>query len=83
MALNVEIKRNKNETSASLIKRFTKKIQSSGVLPRVKSLRYSDRKPSDYKKKKAKLKSLENKSKFDLLFKMGKISGFGNRVFKK
>ncbi len=83
MAVNVEIKRNKNESSTSVIKRFTRKVQGSGVLPRVKSIRYEERQPSDFTKKKARLKSLDNKAKYDKLFKMGKITGFGNRQGKK
>lgn len=79
MAVNVEVKKNKNESCASVIKRFTKRVQGSGVLPRVRSLRYEERQPSDFTKKKAKLKSLKNKEKYDYLFKMGKISGFGKK----
>lgn len=83
MAVNVEIKRNKNESNVSTIKRFTKRVQGSGILPKVRSIRYEERKKSAFIKKKAKLKSLANKAKFDHLFKMGKISGYGNRFGKK
>ncbi len=79
MAVNVEIKRNKNESNVSTIKRFTKRVQGSGILPRVKSIRYEERQPSDFTKKKARLKSLANKKNYDELFKMGKISGYGNK----
>jgi len=79
MATNVQVKKKPNENSIALIKRFTKKVQNSGVLPKVRSLRYEDRKPSDYTKKKAKLKSLGNKANYDNLFKLGKISGYNNR----
>ena len=83
MAVNVEIKRNKNESNISTIKRFTKRVQGSGILPKVRSIRYQERQPSAFTKKKARMKSLENKAKFDDLFKMGKISGYGNRYRTK
>jgi len=79
MAVNVEVTKKKNESSASIIKRFTRAVQGSGVLPKVRSLRYEERQPSTYKKKVARLKSLDNKAKYEHLFKMGKISGFGRR----
>lgn len=79
MAVNVEVTKKNNESNASIIKRFTRRVQGSGVLPRVRSIRYDERQPSDYTKKKARLKSLDNKKKFEHLFKMGKISGFGRR----
>jgi hypothetical protein len=77
MAVNVEVTKKKNESSVSIIKRFTRRVQGSGVLPRVRSIRYEERQPSAYKKKVARLRSIENKKKYDHLFKMGKISGFG------
>ncbi len=79
MATNVQVKKKPNENSIALIKRFTKKVQNSGVLPKVRSLRYEERQLSEYKKKKAKLRSLGNKATYDNLFKLGKISGFNNR----
>jgi ribosomal protein S21 len=79
MATNVEVKQKKNENSASLIKRFTKKVQNAGVLQRVRSIRYEERKPSDYTKKKARLKSLGKKAEYEKMYKMGKISGYGRR----
>jgi ribosomal protein S21 len=79
MATNVEVNKNNNESNAGMIKRFTKKVQESGVLPRVRSIRYEERKPSDYKKKKARLKSIKKQSEFDKMFKLGKVSGFRKR----
>ncbi len=75
MATNVEVTRKKTESSANTIKRFTRRVQESGVLPRVRSIRYEERQPSDYTKKKARLKSLAKKAEFEKLYKLGKISG--------
>ena len=51
MAINVEVTKNNNENTTSLIRRFTKRVQGSGILPRVRSVRYAQRPDSDFKKK--------------------------------
>lgn len=71
--INVEIKRNNNETGTSVLRRFTKKVQSSGVLPRVRSLRYNVRVQSHYKNKMRTLNGLKMKVDREKLIKLGKI----------
>lgn len=74
MAVNIEVERNNNENSVNLIKRFTRRVQGSGILPRVRSIRYTERKPSRYVKKKRALKSLATREKTAELIKLGKIT---------
>lgn len=74
MALNVEIKKNKNENNLSALKRFTRKVQESGVLQRVRSERYLEREKSGNVRKAKKLVSLKKKEAYDKLVKLGKIS---------
>ena len=57
----------------SLVRRFQKKVQESGVLPRVRSLRYAERGLSVLKTKRAKLKKLKNAAKYEQDRKMGKV----------
>lgn len=71
--INVEVKRNPNENALSLVRRFQKRVQEAGVLPRVRGIRYNDRQPSPLKIKKAKLKKLNNLAKYELAKKMGKV----------
>ncbi len=71
--VNVEVKKNSNEDALSLIRRFQKRVQESGVLPRVRSLRYNDRDLSSLKVKRAKLKKLSNLEKYELAKRMGKV----------
>jgi hypothetical protein len=73
MTTNVEVRRNANENALSLVRRFQKRVQESGVLPRVRSLRYNDRALSPLKVKKAKLKKLAGKEKYELAKRMGKL----------
>ncbi len=72
--INVEVTRNNNENNASIIRRFTKRVQGSGVLPRVRSIRYSSRKLSPYKIKQKTLKSIRRKAEIARLIKLGKMS---------
>lgn len=75
MAINVEITKSGNDNNLGLIRKFTKRVQGSGILSRLRSIRYSVRKPSDYVKKKKTLKKIVNKSKIRELIKMGKMAG--------
>ena len=74
MATNIELQKNPSENNASLLRRFTKKVQGSGILPRVRSIRYSGRTLSPYKVKMQKLSKLSRKSEIDELIKMGKMA---------
>lgn len=71
--VNVEVKKNSSENALSLIRRFQKRVQESGILPRVRSIRYSDRPLSVLKTKRAKLKKLENAAKYEEAKRMGKV----------
>ncbi|MFA6340846.1 MAG: hypothetical protein WCX27_01205 [Candidatus Paceibacterota bacterium] len=73
MAINIEIEKNPSESNASMLRRFTKKVQGSGILPRVRSIRYSTRKLSSYKTKVKRLSSISKKAKIEELIKMGKM----------
>lgn len=71
--INVEITRGGTESTGSVLKRFTRKVQGAGILPRVRSLRYAERSPSKYVKKKKALKSLVRRETHAELLKLGKI----------
>lgn len=71
--VNVEVTKNNNENAISLIRRFTKRVQGSGVIPRVRSIRYSQRKPSHFKMKKSALVVLAKRKQYELLEKLGKL----------
>lgn len=71
--INVEVEKTNNESNANLIRRFTKRVQGAGVLPRVRGLRYSIRKPSRYVKKKRTLKALRERAVRNEMLKLGKI----------
>ncbi len=81
--INAEVVKTGNENNVNLIRRFTKRVQGAGILPRVRSIRYSTRKASKYVKKKKTLKVLKRRSEVTELIKMGKMSEFTPRGGKK
>ena len=66
-----------------MIKRFTRRVQESGVLPRVRSIRYAERVKSDYVKKKKRLIVLRKAAEYNRLFKLGKIADTRKKGAKK
>lgn len=59
MTENVYVTKKESEHSAVLLKKFSQFFRSSGVLPRVKSLKFNERKNSKFKIKKEKLRKIE------------------------
>lgn len=73
MMINVEVSQNDNENSVSVLRRFTKRVQGSGVLNRVRGSRFFERPQSKYKRRTGALKRLERREGFRELLKLGKV----------
>lgn len=73
MAINVQVEKNNNESSANVIRRFTKRVQAAGIIKKVRDSRYHDRVKSSNVKRMAKLKKLGKKEVYEKLLKLGKI----------
>lgn len=73
MATNVEVIKSGTENNLSLIRKFTKRVQGSGILSRLRSIRYSKRSLSEYVQKKKALKRLKRKAEVMEAIKMGKM----------
>ena len=71
--MGVEIKREKGEGISSLIKRFARAVQQSGILIRARERQHRDRNVSEEKKKRSALRRKEMKKKYEKLKKMGAI----------
>jgi len=69
----IEIKKNPNENNGSVLRRFSRKIQESGIIRRVKSNRYNLRKESKLKVKKSALKRMARRKEIEHLKKLGKM----------
>ena len=70
--INVEVTRNPGENAMGVIRRFSRKVQSSGVIPRKRSLRFATRVQSHYKIKQYALKGISKRAALAELVKLGK-----------
>lgn len=73
MATNVQVTKNNNESSANVIRRFTKRVQGAGIVPKVRSGRYFTRIKSRNVQRFAKLKKLEKREVYEKMVKLGKV----------
>lgn len=69
----IEVNRSGNENNASVLRRFSRRIQESNIIQKVKGSRYNQRKESKLKVKKSTLKHLERRREIEKLRKLGKI----------
>ena len=69
----VLLKKNSNENNASVLRRFSRRIQESGIIQKVKKGRYNERKESKLKVKKSTLNRLGRRKEIEKLRKLGKI----------
>ncbi|MFA6158284.1 MAG: hypothetical protein WC763_01500 [Candidatus Paceibacterota bacterium] len=74
MATNVEVTKNGSENPLSLLRRFTKRVQGSGILPRVRGDRYHTRTLSSYKRKMKTLAGITRREDLAEQIKLGKIA---------
>jgi ribosomal protein S21 len=69
----IEVKKNTNENNASLLRRFSRKVMDSGIVPRVKNNRYSERKTSKLSMKVIALRRMGRRKEVEKLKKLGKM----------
>ena len=69
----IEVQKKENESTASLIRRFSHKLQQSGNLSRARTLRFKKRQKGNLAKKKAALWRIAKIKETDRLRKLGKI----------
>ncbi len=70
---NIELKRNLHENGISLVRRFSRKMQEAGIIPKVKSERYATRPMSKLAQKNMRIKSLARRVEVERLKKLGKM----------
>lgn len=69
----VEVKKNPNENNTSVLRRFSRRMQESNIIQKVKGSRYNERKESKLKVKRSTLKRLVKRAANEKLRKLGKI----------
>ena len=74
MAINVDIKKTKNDNALGLLRKFSRKMKTSGVLRKKRSLRYFEREASDFRKKQEALTKIEKRKEYEHKEKMGLVT---------
>lgn len=72
----VEVRRRDNESTEGLIRRFTRKVQQSGVLLQARKVRYYERKKSKRRVREEAQRRAVLRSERDRLIKLGEIDEF-------
>jgi ribosomal protein S21 len=70
--MTIKIKKQPRETNQSLIRRFSRSIQRSGILLRARKISFKEKSKSRQAKKKAALRREELKKEYEILKKMAK-----------
>ena len=71
--LNVEVKAKEGESTTNLLRRFSRKVNSSGIIRRKRSLKTRKRDVSKNVRKTQKVQALEKRAAVDRLIKLGKL----------
>lgn len=70
--MGLEVQKQERETTQALIRRFTKKVQQSGILLRARKSRFHKRSKSRQMKKRAALRREKLREEYQKLEKLGK-----------
>ncbi len=70
--MSLEIKKKQRENVQAMMRRFQKAVQQSGILLEARKRQFIKRGKSDNMQKKAALRRMENKKKYELIKKMKK-----------
>ncbi len=72
----VEVKKRDNESSESLVRRFTKRVQQSGVLIRAKKRRFYEPAPNKREQKDDALRRMKIGEEREILRRIGKLEEY-------
>ncbi len=70
----IEVRKNPNENNSSVLRRFSRRIQESGIIRKVKGSRYNIRKESKLKVKNSALKRMARRKEIEQLKKLGRMA---------
>ncbi len=74
MSVNAEVQKSGNESALSVIRKFSRRVQGTGLIKTVRNGRYHVRDTSKIVKKKRALKMLKKRANYKQLIKEGKIA---------
>lgn len=71
---HIQVDKNQGETNAALLRRFSKKVQETRLLKKIKADRYYSRKASKLNTKLSALKKMGRRTEIERLKKLGKMA---------
>ena len=74
MATNIEITKSGNENTGAVLRKFTQRMRSSGIVQKMRKIRYRARPVSKNVQRKDALRKIEKREKMEQLVKEGKIA---------
>jgi ribosomal protein S21 len=74
MSINAEVSKTGSESALSTIRKFSRKVQGTGLVKTVRGQRYYERQKSKTVQKKRALKLLKRRAEFKQLVKEGKVA---------
>ena len=83
MAINAEVSKTENENAVTLIRRFSKRVQGSGLIQRMRSRRYYARTKSSLVRRKQTLKVIKRREDIQEQIKLGKLEERAPRGFRR
>ncbi|MDP2649960.1 MAG: hypothetical protein Q8P16_00130 [bacterium] len=72
--VNVKVTKGGNENTGAILRKYTQRMRSAGIVQHMRKVRYRARPASPTARKKAALRKLERREEFEKLIKEGKIS---------
>ncbi|MEK7181623.1 MAG: 30S ribosomal protein S21 [Patescibacteria group bacterium] len=79
----IQVKRKEKETAESLIRRFSRRVQQSGVLRQVRKMRFHQTEKSRVKRRDEALYKVDIRKEISRLKKLGKFDDEALREIKK
>lgn len=74
MATNIEVEKTGNENTGAVLRKFTQRMRSSGIVQKMRKIRYRSRPLSKSARHKEALRKISRREDFEQLIKEGKLS---------
>lgn len=77
--INVQVEGSESESNSNILRRFSRRVRSSGVVNKARSQQERERPLSETQKKHEKLRRLQRQEEVDKMIKLGKLPDRRNR----
>lgn len=74
MATNVQIEKTGTDNTSAILRKFTQRMRSAGIVQKMRKIRYRERSISKNMQRATTLRKIERRGDFEQLIKEGKLS---------